>query len=43
MAKVEQITGKRGKVVDTEKTEAKFDAKVLRAHLFGNHVTNYMN
>lgn len=42
-AVVEEIKGKRGKVVDSEKTEAKFDAKVLRAHIFGNHVTAYMN
>jgi len=39
---VEEIKGKRGKVVDSEKTEAKFDAKILRAHIFGNHVTQYM-
>lgn len=38
-AVVEEIKGKRGKVVDSEKTEATFDAKVLRAHIFGNHVT----
>jgi len=42
-AQIEEIKGKRGKVTDTEKTEAKFDAKVLRAHIFGNHVTTYMN
>lgn len=42
-AVVEEIKGKRGKVVDSEKTEATFDAKVLRAHIFGNHVTQYMN
>lgn len=42
-AVVEEIKGKRGKVVDSEKTEAKFDAKVLRAHIFGNHVSAYMN
>jgi len=40
---VEEIKGKRGKVTDTEKTEAKFDAKVLRGHIFGNHVTTYMS
>ena len=42
-AVVEEIKGKRGKVVDSEKTEAKFDAKVLRGHIFGNHVTAYMS
>ena len=42
-AVVEEVKGKRGKVVDSEKTEAKFDAKVLRGHIFGNHVTAYMN
>lgn len=42
-AHVEQIEGKRGKVVGSEKTEAKFDAKILREHIFGNHVSNYMN
>lgn len=41
-AAVEEVKGKRGKVVDTEKTEAKFDAKILRAHIFGNHVNTYM-
>jgi len=42
-AHVEQIENKRGKSVGSEKTEAKFDAKILRAHIFGNHVSNYMN
>lgn len=42
-AVVEEIKGKRGKVVDSEKTEAKFDAKVLRGHIYGAHVTSYMN
>lgn len=42
-AQVEEIKGKRGKVVDTEKTEAQFDAKVLRSHIFGGHVTAYMS
>lgn len=42
-AMIEQIEGKRGKVVGSEKTEAKFDHKVLREHIFGNHVTAYMN
>lgn len=41
-AVVEEIKGKRGKVVDSEKTEATFDAGVLRAHIYGNHVTSYM-
>jgi len=42
-ARVEEIKGKRGKVVDSEKTEAKFDAKVLRSHIFGEHVSSYMD
>lgn len=42
-ARVEEIKGKRGKVVDSEKTEAKFDAKKLAAHIYGDHVTAYMN
>jgi len=42
-AVVEEIKGKRGKVVDSEKTEARFDAGVLRSHIFGKHVTAYMN
>jgi len=42
-AVVEEIKGKRGKVVDSEKTDAKFDAKVLAAHIYGDHVTEYMN
>jgi len=37
------ITNKRGKGTDTEKTESKFDASVLRDRIFGNHVTAYMN
>jgi len=42
-AVVEEIKGKRGKVVDSEKTEAKFDEKVLAAHIYGKHVSEYMN
>jgi large subunit ribosomal protein L5e len=41
--KVEQVVNKRGKAVDTEKTAANFDAKVHRNHIFGLHVTAYMN
>jgi large subunit ribosomal protein L5e len=41
--KAEVVTNKRGKTTDVEKTEAKFDASVLRARIFGNHVTQYMN
>jgi len=42
-SQVEEIKGKRGKVVDSEKTEAKFDEKILAAHIYGDHVTEYMN
>jgi large subunit ribosomal protein L5e len=41
--KTEVTTNKRGKTTDTDKTEATFDASVLRARIFGNHVTTYMN
>lgn len=41
-SKIEQITNKRGKSTDTEKTEAKYDAKVHRDRIFGVHVFNYM-
>lgn len=41
--KAEVVTNKRGKTTDVEKTEARFDAKVLRERIFGVHVTNYMN
>lgn len=39
----EVIQNKRGKTETTEKTAAKFDAAVLRARIFGNHVTAYAN
>lgn len=42
-AQVEEVKNKRGKAVDSQKTEAQFDAKVLRNHIFGNHVSTYMN
>lgn len=42
-AVVEAVTNKRGKTIDSEKTEAQFDASVHRNRIFGNHVTNYMN
>merc|ERR1712086_651330 len=42
-AQIEEVKGKRGKTVETNKTTAQFDAKVLRNHIFGNHVTTYMN
>lgn len=41
--KAEVITNKRGKGTDVEKTEAKFDASVLRSRIYGNHITQYMN
>jgi len=41
--KAEVITNKRGKATDVEKSNARFDASVLRARIFGNHVTQYMN
>lgn len=42
-ATVEAVTNKRGKTIDSEKTDAKFDAAVHRNRIFGNHVTSYMN
>lgn len=42
-AQIEEVKGKRGKVVDSHKSEAQFDAKILRNHIFGNHITVYMN
>jgi large subunit ribosomal protein L5e len=42
-AKTENITNKKGKAIDSERTEAKYDAKVHRARIYGGHVTNYMN
>jgi large subunit ribosomal protein L5e len=42
-AKVQAVTNKRGKAVDSQKTESSYDAKVHRDRIFGVHVTNYMN
>jgi len=42
-AKTEEITNKRGKSTGATKTEAKYDSKVHRGHIFGNHITTYMN
>jgi len=42
-ARVEQVTNKKGKAVDTEKTQASFNADKHRERIFGVHVTNYMN
>lgn len=39
----EVIKDKRGRAADVEKTEAKFNATILRDRIFGNHVTVYMN
>jgi len=41
--RIEVITNKRGKAMDTEKVEATYDAKIHRQYIFGGHVTNYMN
>jgi len=42
-AKVEEVVNKRGKATgEVEKVEASFDPAVLRDHIFGNHVTAYM-
>jgi len=41
--KQEVVKDKRGRAVDKEKVEAKFDAKILRSYIFGGHVGNYMN
>lgn len=41
--KVEEVINKRGKATgEVEKLEAHFDAKVLRDHIFGQHVNAYM-
>lgn len=42
-ATIEAITNKRGKAVDSEKTEASFDPAKHRDRIFGGHVTSYMN
>jgi len=43
-AKVEEVINKRGKATgEMERTEAAFEASVLRDHIFGTHVTNYMS
>jgi len=42
-AKVTAVENKRGKKIDSEKSEAKFNAKVHRDRIFGVHVTTYMN
>jgi len=42
-SKAEIVTNKRGKKEDVEKTEAVYDASVLRARIFGGHVTAYAN
>lgn len=42
-AKVEVIANKRGKAVDTDKTEATYSAAKHKDRIFGVHVTKYMN
>jgi large subunit ribosomal protein L5e len=42
-ARLEQVTNKKGKAVDTEKVDAQFNAAVHRDRIFGVHVTTYMN
>jgi large subunit ribosomal protein L5e len=43
-AKVEEVVNKRGKATgEVEKSEAKFEASVLRDRIYGVHVNNYMN
>jgi large subunit ribosomal protein L5e len=43
-AKVEEVVNKRGKATgEVEKTDAGFEAAVLREYIFGNHVNKYMN
>lgn len=43
-AKVEEVVNKRGKATgEVEKVEASFESSVLRDHIFGNHVNNYMS
>jgi large subunit ribosomal protein L5e len=38
----EEIQGKRGKV-ELEKATASWEPKVMRDHIFGNHIQNYMD
>jgi len=43
-AKTEEVVNKRGKATgEVEKSEAKFEPKVLRDRIFGVHVNTYMN
>jgi len=42
-AKTEIIANKRGKAIDAEKIEAKFEPKIHRGRIYGDHVTTYMN
>jgi len=42
-AKVSAVTNKRGKAVDSEKSESSYNAKVHRDRIFGVHVQTYMN
>jgi len=42
-SRVQEVVNKKGKAIDTEKTEASFNAKVHRDRIFGVHVTTYMN
>jgi len=42
-ATIEAVTNKRGKAIDSEKTEASFDHAKHRERIFGGHVTSYMN
>jgi large subunit ribosomal protein L5e len=42
-AKTEEITNKRGKSTGSTKSEAKYDSKVHANHIFGKHITTYMN
>lgn len=38
-ARIEVVVNKRGKAQDSEKTEARFNAKTHRDRIMGNHVT----
>lgn len=41
--KAQQVTGKRGKVVEKGKTQGAYNAKEHREHIFGLHVQGYMD
>lgn len=43
LEKAQQVTGKRGKVVEKGKSQGTYNAKEHREHIFGLHVQSYMD